>query len=34
LRIDGGVASSPTIADGVVYYGSLDGKLYAVSTAP
>jgi outer membrane protein assembly factor BamB len=34
LRIDGGVVSSPTIADGVVYYGSLDGKLYAMSTAP
>jgi outer membrane protein assembly factor BamB len=34
MRIDGGVVSSPAIADGVVYFGSLDGKLYAVSTAP
>lgn len=34
LRFHGGVVSSPAIADGVVYFGGLDGKLYAVSTAP
>jgi len=34
VRFDGGVVSSPTVVDGVVYFGSLDGKLYAVSTAP
>ncbi len=28
-----GVISSPTVSDGVVYFGGLDGKLYAVSTA-
>ena len=33
LRVDGGVVSSPTVVDGVVYYGNLNGKLYAVSTA-
>jgi ferredoxin len=32
-RFDGGVVSSPVVVDGVVYFGSLDGKLYAVSTA-
>jgi outer membrane protein assembly factor BamB len=26
----GSVLSSPVIADGVVYFGSTDGKLYAV----
>ncbi len=31
MRIDGGVVSSPTVVDGVVYFGSLDGKLYAVA---
>jgi outer membrane protein assembly factor BamB len=30
----GGVVSSPTVVDGVVYFGGLDGKLYAVSTVP
>jgi outer membrane protein assembly factor BamB len=25
-----GVVSSPTVANGVVYFGGLDGKLYAV----
>jgi outer membrane protein assembly factor BamB len=34
VRFDGGVVSSPVVADGVVYFGSLDGNLYAVSTAP
>jgi outer membrane protein assembly factor BamB len=34
VRFDGGVVSSPAIAGSVVYFGSLDGKLYAVSTAP
>lgn len=34
LRFDGGVVSSPTVDNGVVYFGSLDGKLYAVSTVP
>jgi outer membrane protein assembly factor BamB len=29
-----GVVSSPAVADGTVYFGGLDGKLYAVSTAP
>jgi outer membrane protein assembly factor BamB len=29
-----GVISSPLINDGVVYFGGLDGKLYAVSTRP
>ncbi len=33
-RFDGGVVSSPVVAGGVVYFGGLDGKLYAVSTAP
>jgi outer membrane protein assembly factor BamB len=33
VRFDGGVVSSPTVVAGVVYFGSLDGKLYAVSTA-
>jgi outer membrane protein assembly factor BamB len=32
--ISAGVVSSPTVVDGVVYFGSLDGNLYAVSTAP
>jgi outer membrane protein assembly factor BamB len=32
-RFDGGVVSSPVVVDGVVYFGGLDGKLYAVSTA-
>ncbi len=31
VRFDGGVVSSPTVVDGVVYFGGLDGKLYAVS---
>jgi outer membrane protein assembly factor BamB len=30
--VSGGVVSSPTVVDGVVYFGSLDGKLYAVNT--
>jgi hypothetical protein len=30
----GGVVSSPIVAGGVVYFGALDGKLNAVSTAP
>lgn len=30
----GGVVSSPVVSDGVVYFGGLDGKFYAVSTAP
>jgi len=34
VRFDGGVVSSPVVIDGVVYFGSLDGKLYAVSTTP
>ena len=29
----GGIASSPAVADGVVYAGSLDGKLYAFDAA-
>jgi outer membrane protein assembly factor BamB len=29
-----GVASSPIVQNGVIYFGGLDGKLYAVSTAP
>ncbi len=29
----GGVESSPAVVDGVVYFGGLDGKLYAVSIA-
>ncbi len=29
-----GVVSSPAVADGMVYFGGLDGRLYAVSTAP
>jgi outer membrane protein assembly factor BamB len=33
IRFDGGVVSSPTVVDGMVYFGSMDGKLYAVSTA-
>jgi outer membrane protein assembly factor BamB len=33
VRFDGGVVSSPTVVDGMVYFGSMDGKLYAVSTA-
>jgi serine/threonine-protein kinase len=28
-----GVVSSPAVANGVVYFGGLDGNLYAVSTA-
>lgn len=32
--VSGGVVSSPVIADGVIYFGSLDGQLYAVSTQP
>jgi eukaryotic-like serine/threonine-protein kinase len=32
LRLDGGIVSSPVVVDGVVYFGSPDGKLYAVST--
>jgi outer membrane protein assembly factor BamB len=31
VRFDGGVVSSPVVVDGVVYFGGLDGKLYAVS---
>jgi len=31
VRFDGGVVSSPMVVDGVVYFGGLDGKLYAVS---
>ena len=30
----GGVVSSPVLAEGVVYFGGMDGNLYAVSTAP
>ncbi len=30
-RIDGGVISSPVVEGDVVYFGGLDGKLYAVS---
>jgi outer membrane protein assembly factor BamB len=29
-----GVVSSPVIASGVVYFGGMDGRLYAASTAP
>ncbi len=29
----GGVVSSPTVDDHTIYYGSLDGKVYAVDTA-
>jgi len=29
-----GVISSPLVSGGTVYFGGLDGKLYAVSTAP
>lgn len=32
VRFDGGVVSSPTVVERVVYFGSLDGNLYAVST--
>lgn len=32
--LNGGVVSSPVVVDKVVYFGSLDGNLYAVSTAP
>lgn len=32
VRFYGGVVSSPTVVNGVVYFGGLDGKLYAVST--
>ena len=32
--LDGGAVSSPAKSDGVIYFGSLDGKMYAVSTAP
>ncbi|HTX90495.1 MAG TPA: PQQ-binding-like beta-propeller repeat protein [Anaerolineales bacterium] len=31
-RFVNGIVSSPAVADGVVYFGSLDGKLYAVSS--
>ncbi len=31
VRFDGGVVSSPVVVDGVIYFGGLDGKLYAVS---
>jgi outer membrane protein assembly factor BamB len=31
VRFDGGVVSSPAVVDGVVYFGGLDGKFYAVS---
>ncbi len=34
IRFEGGVVSSPTVVDGIVYFGGLDGKLYAVSTQP
>lgn len=34
IRFDGGVVSSPVVVDGVVYFGGLDGKLYAVSASP
>lgn len=30
-RIYDGVVASPTVVDGIVYFGSLDGKLYAVA---
>src|ERR1044071_3386194 len=30
FKTDGAVLSSPAIADGVVYFGSVDGCLYAV----
>lgn len=30
--VTGGIVSSPVVAENVVYFGSLDGKLYAVST--
>jgi outer membrane protein assembly factor BamB len=30
----GGAISSPLVVGGVVYFGGMDGKLYAVSTAP
>jgi len=33
-RVSEGVVSSPMVADGTVYFGSLDGKLYAVRTEP
>jgi len=33
IVFDGGVVSSPVVVDGVVYFGALDGNLYAVSTA-
>jgi outer membrane protein assembly factor BamB len=33
VRFDGGVVSSPAVVDGIVYFGSMDGKLYAVGTA-
>ncbi|MBD2429283.1 PQQ-binding-like beta-propeller repeat protein [Phormidium sp. FACHB-1136] len=29
-KTEGRVGSSPAIADGVVYFGSVDGHLYAV----
>jgi outer membrane protein assembly factor BamB len=30
----GPVYSSPAIADGIVYFGSSDGKVYAIGTVP
>jgi outer membrane protein assembly factor BamB len=33
FQTDGPVRSSPTLADGVVYFGSTDGRLYAVDAA-
>ena len=30
LTVEKGIVSSPTIQDGVIYFGGMDGKLYAV----
>jgi len=34
IQFQGGVVSSPAVSNDVVYFGGLDGKLYAVSTLP
>ena len=33
FKAGGAIVSSPSIADGVVYIGSLDGHLYAIALA-
>ena len=34
FRTDGAVISSPAVREGVVYFGSDDGRLYALATGP